>query len=217
MTNRLMQQRGWLLMVAALALGIIGVLAALTTTRAKAVTATLPAGTQVTAALERTISTGSARVGDEVTLTTRAPIRAGEDAIPAGAILHGEVTRAKGGGRIAGAPELTIRVTSLTVDGDRTPITTVPFRFRGPNDAKESVLAIVGGTVAGGVLGQVLGKKALEGAVIGAAAGTAVAVATKGDQIVLPAGVKLRVRLTEPVRVTFRPAPDQGAPDSPGS
>jgi uncharacterized protein YjlB len=44
------------------------------------------------------------------------------------------------------------------------------------------------------------------GAVIGAAAGTAVAVATKGNPIVLPAGARLRVELTEPVTVTARPS-----------
>lgn len=206
MMNRIPRERGWVILVAALALGVIGILAALTTTRAKPVTATLPAGTRVTASLDRTLSTASARVGDVVTLTSRGPIPIGErDTLPAGLSLEGEVTHAKGGGRIAGAPELTVRVTSITIDGERTPITTVPFRFRGANDAKESALEIAGGTVAGAVLGHVLGKAALEGAVIGAAAGTAVAVATKGDQVVLPAGVKLRVRLTEPVRVTFRP------------
>jgi hypothetical protein len=43
--------------------------------------------------------------------------------------------------------------------------------------------------------------------------GTGVAVATKGNQIVLPAGQRLRVRLTQPVSVSWRPVaepnPDQ--------
>ena len=47
----------------------------------------------------------------------------------------------------------------------------------------------------------------------GFAGGTGVAVATKGDQIVLPAGVQLRVRLTAPVTVRYRPVED-GAADS---
>jgi hypothetical protein len=34
--------------------------------------------------------------------------------------------------------------------------------------------------------------------------GTGVAVATKGNQIVLPAGQRIRVRLAEPVAVTYR-------------
>jgi len=96
------------------------------------------------------------------------------------------------------------------VDGADYALAATPFRFKGQNDAKESVLEIAGGAVAGGVLGQVIAKAPVEGAVIGAAAGAAVAIATKGDQIVLPAGVVLNVKLTEPVEVTFRPA-DQKA------
>ena len=44
------------------------------------------------------------------------------------------------------------------------------------------------------------------GAVVGAAIGTGVAVLTKGDQIVLPTGQRLRVRITEPVTVKYSPA-----------
>ena len=52
---------------------------------------------------------------------------------------------------------------------------------------------------AGAIIGEVVADEATKGAIIGAVAGTAIAVATKGDQIVLPAGQRLRVRLTEPV------------------
>ena len=47
----------------------------------------------------------------------------------------------------------------------------------------------------------------MKGAVVGAAIGTGVAVATKGDQITLPNGQKLRVRLTREVTVQYRPRP----------
>ena len=39
---------------------------------------------------------------------------------------------------------------------------------------------------------------------MGAVLGTGVAVATKGNQIVLPVGQKLRVRLAAPVTVTVK-------------
>jgi hypothetical protein len=45
----------------------------------------------------------------------------------------------------------------------------------------------------------------LKGAVIGGAIGTGVAVATKGNEIVLPAGQELRIRLAEPVTVRYHP------------
>lgn len=184
-----------------------GVVAAIAAGGDEPIQVTLPAGTEMVARLDGTVSTESARVGDRVRLETRDSLRLGEGpTLPPGLVLEGEVTHAKGGGRVAGAPELTIRITSLAVGGDEHPISAVPFRFRGKNDAKESVLAIAGGAVAGAVLGEVVADRAIEGAVIGAAAGTAVAVATKGDQIVLPAGTRLRVRLTEPVTVEHRPA-----------
>jgi len=189
-------------------LAVGGVVVALVAARPKAVTLTVPQGTRIVASLDKSISTKSAEVGDRVSLTTREPIELGDGvAIPAGQTMVAEVTHSKGGGRIAGAPELTFRIRSIEVDGERYDAEATPFRFKGKDDAVESALEVAGGAVAGAVLGEVLTDRAIEGAVVGAAAGAAVAVATKGDQIELPAGLKLRVRLTEALTVTFRPAP----------
>jgi hypothetical protein len=186
--------------------GGAGALVAVMATRPAAVSVTIPADTRIVTSLDGSITTESARVGDAVGLTTIEPIELGDGLlVPKGQALKGEVTHAKGGGRIAGAPELTVRITRLEVDGKEHTIATTPFRFKGKNDAGESALEIAGGTVAGAVLGKVIGNDALKGAVIGAAAGTAVAVVTKGDQIVLPAGTKLRVTLTGPVTITVAP------------
>ena len=167
--------------------------------------ATIPAGTMVIGALDRTVSTKTAEPGTVVVITTTAPLKLGESAIPSGMQLRGEVTHAKGGGRIAGATELTMRFTRLDVDGNRYEVSAEPFRVKGTSDARESAIEIVGGTVVGAVVGKATGS-VVRGAVVGAAIGTGVAVLTKGDQIVLPAGVRLRVRLTEPVTVRYSPA-----------
>jgi hypothetical protein len=174
--------------------------------------ATIPAGTTLVAALERTISTEHVRVGDPVTLRTAQPVRLPDGGeIPPGATVHGEVTHARGGGRVAGAPELTLRFTALVIDDGIFALTSDPFRVRGHNDAGESAATIGGGAVAGGLVGGLLGgrRDVLKGAVAGAVIGTGVAVATKGDQIVLPSGVQLRIRLSAPVTVQYRPAPDE--------
>jgi hypothetical protein len=196
----------------AVILGTVGILAATVIRGGNgSVEVTVPAGTTLVGALESTVSTERARVGDRVELRTTEPRVPGSGsaarALPEGVVLRGEVTHAKGGGRIAGAPELTVRFTQLVVDGTEYPITAEPFRVRGKDDAKESALMIGGGTVGGAVVGAVAGD-AVKGAVVGAVLGTGVAVATKGDQIVLPAGQRLRVRLTEPVTVTYRPEPE---------
>ena len=176
--------------------------------------ATIPAGTTLVAALERTVSTEHIRVGDPVVLQTVQPVRLPDGGeIPPGATVHGEVTHARGGGRIAGAPELTLRFTALAIDGEIYAVESDPFRVRGKNDAAESAATIGGGAVAGGIVGGLVGggKDVLKGAVAGAAIGTGVAVATKGDQVVLPSGVKLRIRLSAPVTVQYRPAADEQA------
>lgn len=177
------------------------------------VDATVPAGTSFVAALGSTISTENGEAGTPIRLETTDQVELADGLmIPAGATIRGEVTHSKGGGRVAGAPELTLRFTELTVNGTDYRISAEPFRLRGRNDAAQSAALIGGGGVVGGVVGAVTGAGAVEGAVVGAVLGTGVAVATKGDQLVLPAGQKLRVRLAEPVvvRVPVLDPPEDG-------
>lgn len=194
----------------AVLLGVVAlVAAALTNGSDRKIDVTLSQGTALVAALDRSVSTESSEVGDAVSLTAADPIRVNDSiSLPAGTGLRGEVTHAKGGGRIAGSPELTIRFTRLVVDGEEYPIGAEPFRVRGKNDVGESALQIGGGAVVGGVVGAIAGD-ALKGAAIGAVLGTGVAVATKGDHIVLPAGQKIRVRLSDPVTVSYQPPVEQ--------
>jgi hypothetical protein len=117
--------------------------------------ATLPAGTVLIAALDRSVSTKESRIGDAVRLETTEPVRLADEAVvPAGAVILGEVTHSQDGGRIAGAPELTLRFTELEADGERYRMDARPFRIRGKNDALESAAQIGGGAVAGGIPGR---------------------------------------------------------------
>lgn len=209
------------MMVAGLSLAAVGILAAAVVRGGdeggllgpRRVKATLPSGTTLVGSLGSRLSTEGLKAGRSVTLTTRSPLELSEArTLPAGVIVRGEVTHAKGGGRIAGAPELTIRFREISVGGTTYPISAEPFRLRGKDDLVESVAEIGGGAVVGGIVGAVAGST-VKGAVIGGVLGTGVAVATKGNQIVLPAGQRIRVRLTEPVSVSWRPVaepdPDQ--------
>jgi hypothetical protein len=183
----------------ALSVAVVGIAAGKVISSGSSREATIPAGTRLVAALEHTVSTENA-VGRSVELKTESPVSIAKDVtIPAGMIIRGEVTHAQGGGRIAGSPDLTLRFTKLEIDGNSYDIVADPWRVRGKSDLGESVAEIGGGTVIGAVVGG------LKGAVIGGAIGTGVAVATKGNQIVLPAGQDLRIRLAEPVTVRYRP------------
>ena len=191
------------LLIGILSLAAVGVVTAAVVSKGGKALApiekTIPAGTNMVGALEHTVTTEKSDVGDAVALRVTDP-----ENLADGAVLHGEVTHAKGGGRIAGAPELTLRFTSLSVNGKDYPVETDPFRVKGKDDLGESIAEIGGGAVVGGVVGGIAGNGAgdvAKGAVVGAVIGTGVAVATKGGQFVLPAGQKLRVRLAEGVRV----------------
>jgi hypothetical protein len=172
-------------------------------------TGTIAAGTELVASLQQSIATDKNKVGDRIALRTTEPLRlAGGVTIPVGSTINGEVTHIDPAGRIAGGAELTLRFHELVLtDGSSYPITCEPFRLTGKGDAKESALEIGGGAVAGGIVGGVLGgkKDIAKGAAVGAVIGTGVAVATKGDQIVLPVGQKMSVKVTAPVTVTMKP------------
>ena len=169
------------------------------------VRAKIPAGTRLVGALDHTVSTARTQPGEAVQVrTVKALELADGTTVPAGIVIEGEVVRARGGGRVAGAPDLTIRFTALSLQGQRQEIAADPLRVRGKDDLGESAALIGGGAVIGGVVGALAGNTTA-GVAAGAIIGTGTAVATKGDQIVLPAGQKLRVRLAEPVTVQFKP------------
>jgi len=169
---------------------------------------TLAAGTDFVAALQNTVDTGKNKVGDKVTLRTQEDVLVNAmSVVPAGATINGEVTHIDPAGRVAGGAELTLRFVELVMpDGKSYPISAAPLRLQGKGDAKESALQVGGGAVAGGIIGGVLGGSddIAKGAAAGAAVGAGVAVATKGDQIVLPAGQKIKVSLDSPVTIVTK-------------
>jgi hypothetical protein len=174
-------------------------------------TKVLAIGTHMVAALQGTVDTGRNHVGDKVALRTLEDVRVNEmTVVPSGSMIHGEVTHIDPAGRVAGGAQVTLRFTELVMpDGSSYSIAAAPFRLEGKGDAKESALEVGGGAVAGGIIAAILGGKddIAKGAAAGAVVGTGVAVATKGDQIVLPAGQKFRVTLTEPVAIMTKPEP----------
>jgi hypothetical protein len=198
--------------VGSLVVGGTGVLAATLVSRGGTREVTLPAGTRLVGTLEETVSTGNNRVGDRIRIRTDQPlVLSAEDQIPGGMTLEGEITHIKGGGRLTGAPELTIRFTRLAVQGRDYPVATDPFRVRGRSSTPETAAEIGGGAVAGGVIGAIAGS-AVKGAVVGAVLGTGVAIATEGEQIVLREGRALRVELNQPITIRYRPE----SPSPPG-
>lgn len=167
--------------------------------------ASIASGTSIVTTLQTPIATDRNQVGDPILLRTVEPIMASDlVALPAGSSVHGQVTYINDAGRIRGAAALTLRFTEVvTPDGKRYPIVCEPFRLVGKSDGKQSAEVISGGAVGGAILGGILGGKdgALKGAAAGGIVGTGVALGTKGDQIVLPVGERLRVTLVQPLTI----------------
>ena len=159
---------------------------------------TASAGAFLDVAVNDTISTKTAKVGDAFTGTVVANVSDGRGAtvIPQGAQVHGTVTDVQTG-------QLTLSVSSVTIRGK-------DYGLAAKIDSLETVkqskgiggndVAKVGiGAAAGALLGRVIGgntKGAVIGGVVGAAAGTGVAAKTHGSYVALPKGAHINLTLT---------------------
>jgi hypothetical protein len=159
----------------------------------------LPAGTSVQVRLSHALSSRTARREDRVDATVADPVRgSGELALPAGTLVRGVVRAVDPAERPSKAGRLEIEFDSLYLDDTR-------FGMRGRvaaiEESGERGKKAGIGAVVGGILGGLIGGKsgAIAGILVG---GGGAVVATKGDDVDLPAGTVLTVRLEEPLVLT---------------
>jgi type IV secretory pathway VirB10-like protein len=173
--------------------------------------ATVPAGTTLEAELTRTVSSATAEVGD----TFRARVAQGihEDgvlAIPAGSELVGEVTEVSSLRRVGGRARLGLRFTDLVLPSGETVPIAASFVQQGRSETKRDAATIGGAAAGGAILGRILNKGdktkgSVIGAILGAAAGTAIASRTPGEEVTVPEGTAVGVRLDRSVEIRRRP------------
>jgi len=159
----------------------------------------LPEGTSIQVRLSHALSSKTARREDRVDASVATPVRAeGAIAIPAGSEIHGVVREVQQAERPSKAGRLEIEFDSLYLDQTR-------FDMRGRvaeiHESGDQAQKAGIGAVVGGILGGLLGGKggAIAGILIG---GGGAVVATKGDDVELPAGTVLTVRLDRPLTIT---------------
>ena len=158
-------------------------------------------GTQLDLVAADTIVSNSNKVGDRVVATAVHDV-VGDDGrvvVPAGAILTGRITsissdaisftfnQAQFGGRVY----------KVQANSD-----SVAFQEKGQGVTGGDAAKVGAGAAVGAIAGRVIGKNtkgAVIGGLIGAAAGTGVAVATKGHDLLVPAGALIRIVLTAPL------------------
>ena len=165
---------------------------------------TVAEGTDVTVRTVQTLSTKTAENGTKFEATLREPLMAGNVVVaPKGARAFGVVSNSDDGGRVKGVASITVRLTSLEVNGreveiDTSTVTQTAKSSKQKDAVKVGVASGIGaaiGAIAGG------GKGAAIGAGAGAGAGTGVVLATKGDPAVIPSETALTFRLSAPLTV----------------
>lgn len=168
---------------------------------------TIPAGTDLTVALDQTISTASSRSGDTFQATLLAPVVIeGKTVFPKDARVTGHVIESVPSGRLKGVAKLDLTLDSVEVNGKSYDIATDDEGRRGKNHNKRNGILIGGGAGLGAIIGGIAGGGvgAAVGSAVGAGAGTAGAAYTGKKDIRVPAETQLTFQLTRPVTVPVK-------------
>lgn len=188
----------------------------------------LPAGTEILVRLAESLSTQRNEAGDQFRAEVLGPDASGIAPIPAGSRLVGTVTHVKRPGRVRGRAEITLAFeevilpdgTALAMSG--TVVDVEPRRadkvssndgtIQAPGEKGDDVKRVGASAGIGALIGILTGGGggARAGAVIGAATGTVGVLATRGNDLLLPAETELLVRLERDLTVptgVLRPEP----------
>ncbi len=175
----------------------------------------LPTATVLRLKLNRSISTASARPGEQFAATLTRPVEVeGRTIIPAGAIVNCEVRRTHGAHRFAGKPSLSVKALSVRMpSGEELSFTASVVDTSNPHSLDVDQEGNVRGNSANPMdkveVGSLAGVGAIAGAVIagpegfliGTASGVIVAaghILIKHHELTLPAGTELIFELDAP-------------------
>ena len=135
---------------------------------------TVPAGTALPLELLTAISSETAQVETPVRARLRQAVVIDDyTALPAGTVLHGNVTDVDRAGRVQGRSRLAFRFTEAELDGGREELSTNAVSFEGEATKGEDATKVGAGAGVGAIIGGILGggDGAAKGAAIGGAAG----------------------------------------------
>ncbi|MFN2510061.1 MAG: hypothetical protein ABR568_01305 [Pyrinomonadaceae bacterium] len=175
---------------------------------------TLNSGQVIRVRLNRTITSETARVGNQFTTTVVDPIYAGGlEVIPAGSSIVGQVRNVKRASRQSKAGTIEVHFVSLrlptgiarAINGDLSEVTTENVNadnegeVSGRSATKRNVVFIGGGAATGALIGAIAGggKGAGIGAGVGAGLGVAGALFSKGHEAVVKSGTEFGVVLNQ--------------------
>jgi hypothetical protein len=162
---------------------------------------TVPAGTEIDVRLQTALSSDTNQVEDRFEATTVVDLREdGRVLIPAGSVVRGVVTAVDDAGRVERKGRLALSFDQITVGGRNYPIRGTVTEALEAGGYREDAGKIGTGAAVGGIIGGILGgfKGALAGILI---VGGGVVAATEGQNVELPPGAVLRMRLDQPLAI----------------
>jgi hypothetical protein len=162
---------------------------------------TIPANTRLTITLVTPIASDNNKVEDPVIGRLAEPLVIdGTTVVPAGAELNGSVLAAVRSGRVKGRASIAFAFDRMTVAGASQRIQTTRISRVAQTNRKKDVTTGGIGAGVGAVIGGIAGGG--KGAAIGAAAGgTGAVLATRGEEVRLPAGTDVSTTLRAPIKV----------------
>ncbi|PWT89103.1 MAG: hypothetical protein C5B55_11930 [Blastocatellia bacterium] len=167
----------------------------------------VPAGTVLTVTTGQALSSKASQTGQTFLATLAQPISVeGRPALPRGATVSGTVVNAKAKGKIKGAGELSLALTSISVGGHTYQIQTAVLSSTTKGKGKRTAATTGGGAAGGALIGGIAGggKGAGIGALVGATAGFIGGSATGNKQIEIPAESALSFTLEAPLTLPPR-------------
>jgi len=162
----------------------------------------VPAGTVLELELLTALDSGVNQPGDEIQARTLSPVYVdGKLVLNSGALVEGRVTEVQASGRVKGRAVLGFTFERLDTPGGLKKIRT-SYVAEEAGSGKKKDAAIIGGAAGvGAIVGGIIGGKkgAAIGAGVGGAGETGVVLGTKGEEVRLPVGAQVNVRLDDPV------------------
>jgi hypothetical protein len=173
---------------------------------------TVPEGTTLSVVLETDLASDTSKVEDAVRGRLAKSVTVnGRQVIANGARLTGSVTEVKESGKVKGLARIGFRFTTVNAADERHTIRTATVvreaKATKGDDAKKIGIGAGVGAIIGGIAGG--GKGAAIGAGVGGGAGTGVVMATRGEEVRLPAGTTVSVKLTQPLTIRLLEQPDE--------
>lgn len=164
----------------------------------------VPAGTALEVTVETPVSSVNSKVEDTVRgRVAKAVAVSGMTVIPAGSPITGSVLEANPSGRVKGRASVAIRFNRVVVANTPYNIRTARIVREAAATKGEDAKKVGIGAGAGAVIGAIAGGKkgAAIGGAVGAGAGTGAVLATKGDEVSIPAGTTVRTTIEDKVTI----------------